>query len=155
MPVYCLNRREKYQNVEPTGGQLCGLNTRSVDAGLFTNLPAGLIGRRTKSPPQLGQIPWKRVFAQSAQNVHSNEQMRASAAAGGRSRLQHSQLGRSWSMYFSLRTFQRLDWPVSIEKMRTKKLAKTRSWSLVIHFPLKFERLKLVVQGSIDGGPHC
>jgi hypothetical protein len=30
--------------------------------------------------------------------VHSNEQIRASAASGGRSRSQHSQLGRSSSM---------------------------------------------------------
>jgi hypothetical protein len=100
MPVDCLSRREKYQSDDPNGGQPIGLNTRSVDAGLFNNLLAGLIGRRTKSPPQLGQMPCKRVSAQSAQKVHSNEQMRASTAAGGRSRLQHSQLGRSWSMYF-------------------------------------------------------
>ena len=100
MPVDRLNRRVKYQSDEPNGGQPCCLNTRSVDAGLFNNLPAGLIGRRTKSPPQLGQMPFKCVSVQSAQKVHSNEQMRASPAAGGRSRLQHSQLGRSWSMYF-------------------------------------------------------
>ena len=36
--------------------------------------------------------------AQSAQNVHSNEQIRASAAAGGRSLSQHSQPGRNASM---------------------------------------------------------
>jgi hypothetical protein len=78
-----------------TGLQPCGLNTRSVDAGLFTSLAAGRTGRRTSSPPQLGQWPCRWVSAQSAQKVHSNEQMRASCAAGGRSRLQHSQLGRS------------------------------------------------------------
>ena len=40
------------------------------------------------SPPQLGQIPRSLVSAQSAQNVHSNEQIRASRGtpeAGGHS----------------------------------------------------------------------
>ena len=78
--------------------QPCGLNTRSVDAGLFSSLSVGRTGRRTSSPPQLGQMPYKRVSAHSAQKVHSKEQIRAFGAAGGRSRLQHSQLGRSWSM---------------------------------------------------------
>ena len=36
--------------------------------------------------------------AQSRQKVHSNEQITASGDCGGRSRLQHSQFGRSWSM---------------------------------------------------------
>jgi hypothetical protein len=62
---------------------------------LFNNLSAGRTGRRTSSPPQLGQVPCKRLSVHSAQNVHSNEQMRASIAAGGKSRLQLSQLGRS------------------------------------------------------------
>jgi hypothetical protein len=38
------------------------------------------------------------LLAQSLQKVHSKVQMRASAESAGRSRLQHSQLGRSWSM---------------------------------------------------------
>jgi hypothetical protein len=42
------------------------------------------------------------VSAQAAQKVHSNVQMRASALSGGRSRLQHSQLGFSLSITDSL-----------------------------------------------------
>ena len=72
--------------------------TRSVDAGYVSSFTAGRIGRGTKPPPQLGQTPANRVSTQSAQNVHSKEQMRASSLSGGRSRSQHSQLGRSWSM---------------------------------------------------------
>jgi hypothetical protein len=37
------------------------------------------------------------VSTQSAQKVHSNVQMRASVDAGGKSRSQHSQLGRNSS----------------------------------------------------------
>jgi uncharacterized protein YrrD len=77
------------------------LKTRSVEGGLLANLAAGRTGRRTNSPLQLGQMPFNLVSAQSAQNVHSNEQMRAFRAAGGKSVLQHSQLGRSWSMAVS------------------------------------------------------
>ena len=47
---------------------------------------------------QLGQMPRSRPRVQSAQNVHSKEQMRASALCGGRSRSQHSQPGRSCSI---------------------------------------------------------
>jgi hypothetical protein len=42
--------------------------------------------------------PLNRVSAQSEQNVHSNVQMRAPSESGGRSTLQHSQLGLSCSM---------------------------------------------------------
>ena len=67
-------------------------------AGKAASLAAGRTGRGTSSPEQLGQIPVSLVVAQVWQNVHSNEQMRASLDSGGRSALQHSQLGRSWSM---------------------------------------------------------
>lgn len=53
------------------------------------------MGRGTNPPPQLGQTSCKVVSTQSAQNVHSKLQMRASVEEGGRSRSQHSQLGRS------------------------------------------------------------
>ena len=39
-------------------------------------------------------------------------------------------------------------------KMRAKRPAKTRSFPVVDHFPLKFERLSLVFQGSIDREPY-
>jgi hypothetical protein len=42
--------------------------------------------------------PAEPVSTQSRQNVHSNVQIIASAASGGRSLSQHSQLGRSSSM---------------------------------------------------------
>jgi hypothetical protein len=80
------------------GRQPSGLKTRCVDAGLVNSLAAGRRGRATNSPPQLGQTPSSTSPAQRAQNVHSNEQILASAESGDRSVSQHSQLGRSWSM---------------------------------------------------------
>jgi hypothetical protein len=48
----------------------------------------------------LGQRPpARRAVAQSAQNVHSKVQIRASAASGGRSLSQHSQLGLSFNIF--------------------------------------------------------
>jgi hypothetical protein len=55
----------------------------------------GRMGRGTNPPPQLGQTLCKMFTTQSAQNVHSKLQIRASVEDGGRSRSQHSQLGRS------------------------------------------------------------
>ena len=51
--------------------------------------------RRTcgESPPQLGHFPASTVSTHDAQKVHSKEQIRASDESGGRSALQHSQLG--------------------------------------------------------------
>ena len=71
---------------------------RLVDGGSLANLLAGRRGRGTRSPSQFGQRPLSLRSAQSRQNVHSNEQMRASGESGGRSRSQHSQPGRSSSM---------------------------------------------------------
>src|SRR5688572_17589968 len=79
-----------------------GLNTRSVEPGNLASFAAGLRGRATSSPPQFGHFPLRTVVAQPRQKVHSKEQITASFASGGRSRLQHSQLGRSCSM---LRSF--------------------------------------------------
>jgi hypothetical protein len=78
--------------------QPSGLNTRTVDGGLLASFDGGRIGRATKSPPQFGQRPPSRLSTQSRQNVHSNEQIIASVADGGKSLSQHSQLGRSWSI---------------------------------------------------------
>ena len=72
--------------------------TRVADGGLLANLSAGRRGRLTSSPPQLGQIPSNLLSAHAAQNVHSNEQIFASFASGGRSLSQHSQPGLSSSM---------------------------------------------------------
>lgn len=74
---------------------------RFVEGGLLASLPAGRRGRTTNSPPQFGHLPPRTVSVQDAQNVHSNEQMRASADSGGRSLSQHSQLGLSSSILFS------------------------------------------------------
>jgi hypothetical protein len=74
-----------------------------LDGGCFsTDTPgrhslAGRIGRGTKPPPQFGQTLWSLCSTQSAQNVHSKLQMRASAESGGRSLSQYSQFGRSCS----------------------------------------------------------
>ena len=78
-------------------------NTRLVEGARFaTESPgrhsvAGRIGRATKPPPQFGQTLKSTLSTQSAQNVHSYEQMRAIVDAGGRSLSQHSQFGRSSS----------------------------------------------------------
>jgi hypothetical protein len=78
-------------------------NTRLVEGGRFaTQSPgrhsvAGRIGRGTKPPPQFGQTLKSTLSTQSAQNVHSYEQIRAIVDAGGRSLSQHSQFGRSSS----------------------------------------------------------
>ena len=74
---------------------------RNVDAGCpATELPLfqsvlGLIGRGVKPPPQFGHTFSSTCSTHSRQNVHSNEQIIASGAAGGRSVAQFSQIGRS------------------------------------------------------------
>src|ERR1700730_18813338 len=55
------------------------------------------MGRALKPPPQLGHT-FCSELTQSAQNVHSNEQISASVDWGGRSAPQFSQQGRSSSM---------------------------------------------------------
>jgi hypothetical protein len=77
------------------------LKIRLVDGGDFASFEAGRIGRGAKFPPQLGHWPLSFSFTQSRQNVHSNVQIIASVAAGGKSLSQHSQLGRSSSMIAS------------------------------------------------------
>ncbi len=62
----------------------------------------GRMGRRSSSPPQLGQVPASFVVTHRSQKVHSKEQMNALAALGGSSTLQHSQEGRNSSMKDSL-----------------------------------------------------
>ena len=69
-----------------------------MDAGNFSSFPAGLRGRATSSPPQLGHTPFNFCSAQLEQKVHSNEHIRAFSAPAGKSQSQHSQLGRSCSI---------------------------------------------------------
>jgi hypothetical protein len=68
-----------------------------VAAGYFAKAAVGRTGRRTSSPEQLGQTPFNRSRVQVGQNVHSNEQIIASAA-GGKSASQHSQFGLKLSI---------------------------------------------------------
>jgi hypothetical protein len=70
---------------------------RSVEAGYFASSAAGRIGRGEKSPPQFGQTPPSTFSTQAAQKVHSNVQIIASDASGGRFLSQHSQFGLSCS----------------------------------------------------------
>ncbi len=74
-----------------------GLKTRSVLGGHASSSEAGRTGRRTNSPPQLGHVSFM-AATQSAQNVHSKVQIRASRLAGGKSMSQRSQPGRSCSI---------------------------------------------------------
>src|SRR5262245_8757102 len=77
--------------------------TRLPDGGRpLTHRPArhsvaGRTGRGWKPPPQFGQTLDSRRSTQSAQNVHSKVQIRASTESGGRSRSQLSQFGLSSS----------------------------------------------------------
>jgi hypothetical protein len=58
----------------------------------------GLTGLGTNPPPQFEQT-FPRIFStQSVQNVHSNEQIRASCESGGNATLQCSQVGLSSNM---------------------------------------------------------
>jgi hypothetical protein len=75
--------------------QPSGLKIRSVDAGYVASFAAGRLGRAMSSPPQLGHWRCSVPSTQVTQKVHSKEQIRASVDSGGRSLLQHSQLGRS------------------------------------------------------------
>jgi hypothetical protein len=52
-------------------------------------------------PPQFGHRSFKTPEAQDLQKVHSNEQITASRESGGKSLLQHSQLGRNSSIQIS------------------------------------------------------
>ena len=75
-------------------------STRFVEAGYFSTNSADRRGRAINSPPQFGHRSASTWVVQYAQNVHSKEQMRATTESGGRSALQHSQLGLSSSIAF-------------------------------------------------------
>lgn len=76
----------------------CFLLMRFLEAGNFSSILVGLIGRFTRLPPQFGHTWFKTDFAHSMQKVHSKVQMTASCDDGGRSLSQFSQLGRRSSM---------------------------------------------------------
>src|SRR5688572_13632611 len=73
---------------------------RSRDGGYLASFSAVRRGRGTSSPPQFGHLPPSTPSLHARQKVHSKEQMNASVDSGGRSRLQHSQFGRSCSIAY-------------------------------------------------------
>ena len=88
--------------VYATLAQPAAFKTRVLEGGLLESFPAGRRGRTLSSPLQLGHTPPRTPSLQETQNVHSNEQIRASSDPGGKSMSQHSQLGRSSSICVSL-----------------------------------------------------
>tara|TARA_R110002153_G_scaffold19027_2_gene65697 strand:+ start:4266 stop:4661 length:396 start_codon:yes stop_codon:yes gene_type:complete len=70
-----------------------GLKILFSDAGYFSIIFDGRIGRSTKFPEQLGHTFSKISSAQVLQYVHSKEQIMASFDVFGKSLLQCSQLG--------------------------------------------------------------
>lgn len=55
------------------------------------------MGRGSNPPPQFGHTLPKTSVTHVAQNVHSNEHIRAAVESGGRARLQCSHVGRNAS----------------------------------------------------------
>jgi hypothetical protein len=104
---------------------------RRVDGGFFASFPGGRTGRGAKLPPQLGHTPLRRVSTQSRQKVHSNVQIIALVADGGKSTSQHSQLGRS----------------SSIQKAPLRTLRHTRS----SRFRIQFNVMHLFGLGTAGG----
>lgn len=68
--------------------------TRSVDAGYLESKAFGRTGRVTRLPPQFEQTKLNLDSAHLTQNVHSNEQIKAPLASGGKSLSHASQFGR-------------------------------------------------------------
>ena len=81
---------------------------------------AGRIGRGEKFPPQLGHTDPRTPSTQSRQNVHSKGQIIASGESYGRSRSQHSQLGRISSI--ELRPWPLVDRVTLTEQMVCPRL---------------------------------
>jgi hypothetical protein len=98
LPGPFLIQRKRLRDAYAAFPHPSGFNTRSVDAGYFASKALGRIGRAAKLPPQLGHTPLSRVSTHTAQKVHSNVQILASMASGGKSLSQHSQLGLSVSI---------------------------------------------------------
>jgi hypothetical protein len=87
--------------------RVCDRRRRLVEGGRFATESPGRhsvvrrIGRGSKPPPQFGHTLKSTFSTQSAQKVHSYEQIRAIVDAGGRSLSQYSQFGRSSSAIVS------------------------------------------------------
>jgi len=112
--------------------QPSGLRTLFSEAGNFFSTPTGRIGRSTKLPPQFGHTLFNISLAHWAQNVHSKVQIRASGLSGGKSTSQHSQLGRSSSIWcfqffrayyakFNRNKFRRVD--ISSNNLRSGRIS--------------------------------
>ena len=71
--------------------------TRFTDGGYLSSNDCGRMGLDSKFPPQFGHRLSYTTSAHWRQNVHSNVQITASEASGGRSRSQCSQFGRNSS----------------------------------------------------------
>jgi hypothetical protein len=72
--VRCFNDPNKSWTVQGVEhGAL--LTTHNIEAGFFCSLEVGRTGRRTSSPPQLGQMKRSFFDAHSRQKVHSKVQM--------------------------------------------------------------------------------
>jgi len=67
-------------------------------AGYLSSKLAGRIGRFSKFPPQLGQMPLRMVSTQVLQKVHSNEQIIASSLSVGNEQSQFSQFDLSFNI---------------------------------------------------------
>ena len=91
-------RHRGYGPAPDAGAQPAALTTRLVEAGCRNSRSAGRIGRPHEIAAAIRAAPPSTPSAQSRQNVHSYEQIRASTESGGRSRSQHSQFGRSSSI---------------------------------------------------------
>ncbi len=96
------------------------------------------MGREVKLPPQFGQICFKVFSTQLTQKVHSNVHIIASSDSGGKSLLQHSQLGLSSNMVFPFfnkhypcKAGQFLTFSgVNSDKLLTKLLAISFAWGI-------------------------
>ena len=100
---------------------------RLLVAGYAVSLSIGRRGLGSSSPPQFGHAPCKTPSAQALQNVHSNEQIRASAESGGKSALQHSQLGLSCSIVLPRHCELVRDHPIHVTLRRSVSAAKPRT----------------------------
>src|SRR3546814_3919263 len=102
---------------QATCWQPSGFSTRLLLAGYFSSMRAGRMGRCTRLPPQLGQLPASTPMAQSRQKVHSKVQIMAVLLSGGRSRSQH----RSEEHTSELQSLMRISYAVFLLKKKKNK----------------------------------